>query len=292
MNINTEKRLWENRYKIDEPTIDSQHYQLFHKIDRLFYFVNKGDLEKQKKECMETINFLVDYTITHFNTEEAYQRKVKYCDYERHKKLHEQFKDVIDLYYRKLTNDFSQKTLESFLGTLLIWLITHVYICDKKIATNEPILDDTKFNTAETFVKKVFTDLYNIKLLSVEQCLYKGFVNEKVFIRTHIRVKEKQHIFVYAMSERFAKAIFCKASTLELDSFDNIGEFELSCLEEIAETISAYTAEIVSKNHAWSYLDGKLFIETYNENKYDFSDSSTFKVETEFGNMEMLYLVV
>lgn len=296
MNINTEQRFWENKYKINEPTIDSQHYQLFHKIDRLFYFVNNGNPEKQKQECMKIIDFLMDYTLQHFSTEEAYQRKINYCDYERHKKMHDQFTKVINSYHKQLLNNFSQKTLEAFFGTLLVWLTNHVYIYDRKIITNEKIFDSIQFDNSEAFLKKfakkVLTDIYEIKVLSVNPCIYNGFIDRKVFIRTIVKDEDKQHIFICSMSEKFAKAIFNKASSFKLDSIDDLGEFELSCFEEIAATMSEYAAELVSKSNFWDKFDSKVFIGSYDDkdNKYDFSDNCIVEVKTEFGNMEILYL--
>lgn len=296
MVFNAEQRLWQNKYKINEPEIDSQHYQLFHKIDRLFYFVNNGDPVRQKKECMDTINFLIDYTIDHFNTEEAYQRKINYCDYERHKKMHSQFRQVIGQYQKKLLGDFSKKNLDAFFGTLIVWLITHVYIYDKKIMTNEPIFADIKFDNAETLIKNVsehvIQEIYKIKVKSVSPCIYRGFIDEKVFIRTIVNSDDKQHIFIYAMSEKFAKAIFYNASNFKLESVNKMGDFEISCFGEIAETISEYAAELVSKRNFWSNLDSEVFIGSYDEDKYDISDSTIVDVKTEAGNMEILYLEV
>ena len=45
-------RLWKDKYKIGDKTIDAQHYQLFYKIERLMYIAKQKDIDKIKKNVM------------------------------------------------------------------------------------------------------------------------------------------------------------------------------------------------------------------------------------------------
>ena len=66
--------LWKEEYKVGIDKIDEQHRQLFDKIEQLLEIAKSGDKRSNQQKCMEIIDFLVDYTVFHFNTEEALQR--------------------------------------------------------------------------------------------------------------------------------------------------------------------------------------------------------------------------
>ena len=70
--------LWKEEYKVGIDKIDEQHRQLFDKIEQLLEIAKSGDKRSNQQKCMEIIDFLVDYTVFHFNTEEALQRERKY----------------------------------------------------------------------------------------------------------------------------------------------------------------------------------------------------------------------
>ena len=70
--------LWKEEYRIGVDMIDEQHRQLFDKIEHLLEIAKGGSWESNRRECMEIIDFLVRYTIIHFETEEKFQKEKGY----------------------------------------------------------------------------------------------------------------------------------------------------------------------------------------------------------------------
>ena len=86
------KLLWNETLNIGVDVVDRAHARLFHMVERLM------DLVEYKPNCRtaceESIEFLEDYTMTHFSGEEAYMRSIGYDGYEKHKKIHDHFRDI------------------------------------------------------------------------------------------------------------------------------------------------------------------------------------------------------
>ena len=55
--------LWKDEYRTGIEEIDIQHRQLFDKIERLILIAKNGDIEKNRLECNDIVDFLADYTI-------------------------------------------------------------------------------------------------------------------------------------------------------------------------------------------------------------------------------------
>lgn len=68
--------------------IDDQHKELFDKINNLLAACREG---KGKEEVAKVMQFLSDYVIDHFGTEERYMVTYRYPDYPSHKARHEEF---------------------------------------------------------------------------------------------------------------------------------------------------------------------------------------------------------
>ena len=134
--------LWKDEYKVNEPVIDAQHAQLFRKVEALLDLLDSvDDLSEKICEIDELINYLVVYTLFHFGAEENYQRKVNYVDYEKHKKIHEDFSKKISEHKRSLEQNLTREGVMEFGYFLVNWLIRHIGKCDKCIQSNKPLSD-------------------------------------------------------------------------------------------------------------------------------------------------------
>ena len=96
--------LWKEEYRVGIDKIDEQHRQLFDKIEQLLEIAKSSDRNSNQQKCMEIIDFLVDYTVFHFDTEEALQRERKYVSYAQHIKIHMDFKNTVQVYKDSLLN--------------------------------------------------------------------------------------------------------------------------------------------------------------------------------------------
>ena len=129
--------LWRDKYELGVPAIDSQHKELFQRVDTFFQTLRTTyPWDEKVHEVNETLNFMKTYVVEHFHDEEAYQQKVGYPDYEAHRKKH---MDMV-LYVLAFSDEYEKKDcdeqlMQQFAGKLLAWLINHVAAEDQRIAS-------------------------------------------------------------------------------------------------------------------------------------------------------------
>lgn len=68
--------------------LDNQHKSLIDALNRLMDALWDG---KGKEEVCNSIKFLIEYTVTHFNDEEDWMRRYNFSELEGHKLIHQQF---------------------------------------------------------------------------------------------------------------------------------------------------------------------------------------------------------
>jgi hemerythrin len=122
---------WKDDFNLGHEWVDMQHRRLFELVGSLVESCSDGsDTIKLKG----TLDFLVNYTVQHFNDEEALQIKFNYPGYERHKRLHEDFKTTVGGLVEKFTAGGSSAELSSDVNKIIVrWLINHIQREDKKI---------------------------------------------------------------------------------------------------------------------------------------------------------------
>lgn len=285
--------LWKDEYKVGIDKIDKQHKQLFDKIEQLLEIAKSGNRNSNQQKCMEIIDFLVDYTVFHFDTEEALQRDRKYISYTQHIKIHMDFKNTVQAYKDQLSKDFSAKTLKSFIGTMLAWLVNHVCVCDRKILKNMPLQSMESFANTESFIEnvahKLFTEMYDIPIRGVKSCIYKGNVEGAVIVRT-VAEGENKHLFLYGMSNTLAGILYNKISDMSLPHLDFLDEIEQSALMEIGNIITTYAMGAIEENGKNNIqFKSDLYVHEYNETDYNIINSVILEIETDCGKMEILY---
>ena len=77
--------IWSNRYETGIGIIDSQHKALFEAVNKLADSFKAGTSKAQAKESLD---FLVNYTFEHFQTEEKFMRELGYPQLSAHRVLH------------------------------------------------------------------------------------------------------------------------------------------------------------------------------------------------------------
>jgi hemerythrin len=112
--------------------IDEQHKQLFDTLNSIIEASQQGC---GKDEIYKTLDFLNQYTIMHFMTEENLQKHYEYPDYLQHKKYHDDFKATV----KELTNTLIEKgpvkeLIDTAVKTVGDWLVTHIKGNDIKLA--------------------------------------------------------------------------------------------------------------------------------------------------------------
>lgn len=127
--------IWKEEYKIGVELIDDQHKELFKRLGDFIQTVRSDKAtQDKKKEVEKTLNFMGEYVTTHFNAEEALQKRYNYPDYESHHEIHEGFKaEIVEFKKKYQANDYDEDFVMEFSGRLLTWLINHVASTDQDI---------------------------------------------------------------------------------------------------------------------------------------------------------------
>jgi len=121
---------WQDSLSVGIELIDKQHKQWIE------YYNNTVEVvatQHSHTQVMKTIGFLIDYTETHFATEERHMTASKYPALPEHKAKHDELRSTLE----RLVKDFDEegvtpeltKAIDAFLGN---WLINHIREVDMK----------------------------------------------------------------------------------------------------------------------------------------------------------------
>ena len=114
--------------------IDNQHKELIKRISNLLSAMKEG---KGKKEVRGIIEFLSDYVVEHFSTEEKYMKLYSYDETKKkfHFTQHKRFVEDVTQFKK----NFEEKGVSSALAIevqnkMVIWLLNHIKRVDKELA--------------------------------------------------------------------------------------------------------------------------------------------------------------
>jgi hemerythrin len=119
---------WDDSFSVNVDEIDKQHHKLVDMINDLNDAMKQG----QDKDILgKTISDLIDYTGTHFGTEEKYFDEFGYSETESHKKEHSDFVGKVSEFKSKFDAGTSELSAE-IMDFLANWLQGHIKGIDKK----------------------------------------------------------------------------------------------------------------------------------------------------------------
>lgn len=127
--------MWKDKYSIGVELIDDQHKELFKRLSKFIQIVQNDTAWTEKLDTVkDTLAFMKEYVVFHFDDEEAYQEKIGFPDIAAHKKAHSNFKNLIDDYVELFEKEgFTQEKIQELSAKLMTWLIMHVGKMDQKI---------------------------------------------------------------------------------------------------------------------------------------------------------------
>lgn len=113
--------------------IDSQHEELINRINKL---LDSCELGEGKLSAVKMLDYLAEYTETHFNAEENLQKEVCYPDYEKHHAKHEEFKQTIKELTEMLQEEEgpSEAFVEKVEENVVQWFYRHISSFDRSVA--------------------------------------------------------------------------------------------------------------------------------------------------------------
>lgn len=123
---------WNTSYSVGNEILDQQHQELFEKInlaEKLFrdYFEKGIDIS----EALHLVQGLKAYAIEHFETEEAYMKKINYPHLLEHQKKHQSYIEHIEKIDEKRIHHSTEEVVLEIFSFLNLWIVEHIHSCDK-----------------------------------------------------------------------------------------------------------------------------------------------------------------
>jgi hemerythrin len=116
---------WNSRFETGIDLIDAQHQSLFEALNNLADSFRAGNSKRQVKVSLE---FLVDYTAEHFQSEERFMREMDYPRLGEHMGEHARLMEQVrDLQMELLAGKPVTMEVTIFLAE---WLKTHIHDSD------------------------------------------------------------------------------------------------------------------------------------------------------------------
>ncbi len=127
-----EKFVWEEKYSVGIKEIDEQHKHFFEIANGIIDLTAKENLTKE--ETIKSLQELGDYAFYHLSTEESYFDKFKYQDAPLHINAHNEYRESVGEYFRKMTDlgTDMKKLLEEMAAYSGNWLLAHIVVVDKQ----------------------------------------------------------------------------------------------------------------------------------------------------------------
>jgi hemerythrin len=123
---------WNDNLASGSTDIDTQHKELFDRINALLAAFDKKTVDRQ--EISKIVQFLTDYVVFHFGNEEKYMAKFNYSSMSAHKAQHEQFvKGFMKLKDRMLLEGINPALALETKELCVDWLINHIKFSDRAL---------------------------------------------------------------------------------------------------------------------------------------------------------------
>ncbi len=129
--------VWNNRYNIGVDIMDKEHKKLFRILNKLFDFGQQ--VEKSQWVCQEAVKYFKDHAFQYFQDEEHYMASIDYAAFPMHKRVHDNFRKVtLPALEKELEqSNYSENSVEHFLGLCAGWLIGHTSTKDQAIVSGK-----------------------------------------------------------------------------------------------------------------------------------------------------------
>lgn len=201
--------VWNNRYNIGVDIIDKQHKKLFSILNKLFNF---GQLaEKSQWVCQEAIKYFKDHTLEHFQDEEDYMASIHYPGLEMHKRVHSNFRDItLPALERELKrNEYSENSVNHFLGVCAGWLIGHTLTEDLAIVSGETIKqwdnllpEEEQAIMGQTIISQL-NSMFQLDSRLIDNCYRGEQFGDSIYLRlVYITQDEKSWEFLLVFEEQ------------------------------------------------------------------------------------------
>jgi hemerythrin-like metal-binding protein len=156
-----EQFVWTSKMSVHEETIDKQHQSLLGELNEL---IKEAAMGEEMDKLRNTMHFLDNYALEHFNYEEDYMKTLGYPGLKEHQLQHKGFikfygglkKEFGKIYKpRDMKREDLQKLIDKIRKFLGDWLVNHINKMDHKYAefaekksNNKQKIKNSKFDMA------------------------------------------------------------------------------------------------------------------------------------------------
>ena len=165
---------WREEYSIGVDSIDQEHKRLFRIINKLFDF--KEEEKDNQCTCQEGIKYFKGHAVKHFADEEAYMASIGYEGLEQHRRIHQDFrKNILPALEQELERtDYSQESMEHFLGVCAGWLVGHTLtedqaITGEKMSTCEHLLPSEELEAMKKVIVQLVFDMFRLESQAISE---------------------------------------------------------------------------------------------------------------------------
>ncbi|NOZ59561.1 MAG: hemerythrin family protein [Euryarchaeota archaeon] len=121
---------WSERLATGVEEIDSQHRELFRRINSLLEACSQ---RRGEEKIAEVMDFLEEYIVVHFGTEERYMRRYNYPGYSSHRAQHAKFISEFSELRRRLRSGRVSTVVIPTNRLLVDWWINHIGGSDREL---------------------------------------------------------------------------------------------------------------------------------------------------------------
>lgn len=123
---------WNDNLASGSSAIDSQHKELFARVNSMLTALEKGNASRE--EVSRIVQYLTEYVVFHFGTEEQHMATYSYSSMTQHKAQHQQFvKTFMKLKERMLMEGINPQLTEDTKQLVVDWLINHIKYSDRAL---------------------------------------------------------------------------------------------------------------------------------------------------------------
>lgn len=158
---------WHKRYELGVDFIDKEHRKLFSIMNKLFEY-GENDIKTQWI-CQEGIKYFKGHAMQHFAEEEMYMASLHYEGYDRHRRLHDNFrKQTLPALEKELNETgYSPDAIKHFLGVCAGWLIGHTLTEDRAITGQtsskwENLLPEEQIKKVSQTIVQLLNELFQL----------------------------------------------------------------------------------------------------------------------------------
>ena len=127
------KLQWTQDLSVGVEEIDSQHRELFDRINNLDSAMKRGTA---KEEVVRLIEFIDEYVVIHFGAEEKYMIDYNYAGYALHKTKHDWFKkEFSDIRTNLDTGGVTPDLIMRSNNLLITWFSNHIRSIDMMLGS-------------------------------------------------------------------------------------------------------------------------------------------------------------